>query len=52
MRDGRKANLEKHVETVNAMLREANGTLPELEEVQSSSEMEEWNGVAEPGYRS
>jgi len=48
MRDGRKADLEKHVETVNAMLREANGTLPELEEVQSGSEMEEWNGVAEP----
>lgn len=48
MRDGRKADLEKHVETVNALLREANGTLPELEEVQSGSEMEEWNGVAEP----
>lgn len=48
MRDGRKADLEKHVETVNAMLREANGTVPELEEEQSGSDMEEWNGVAEP----
>lgn len=48
MRDERKADLEKHVETVNALLREANGTVPELEEAQSGSETEEWNGVADP----
>jgi len=48
MRDERKADLEKHVETVNAMLREAHGTASELQEGQSGSEMEEWERVADP----
>lgn len=48
MRDERKADLEKHVETVNAMLREADGAVPEVEDGQNGSEMEEWHGVSEP----
>jgi len=48
MRDERKADLEKHVETVNAMLRDAHGTASELQEGQSDSEMEEWERVADP----
>ena len=48
MRDERKADLERHVETVNALLREATGTVPGVEEVQSGSDTEGWNGVTEP----
>ncbi|MCJ1366656.1 hypothetical protein MMC16_005786 [Acarospora aff. strigata] len=48
MRDERKADLERHVETVNAMLREADGGVSESDGEQSGSEKEEWNGLSEP----
>ncbi|KAI9875444.1 MAG: hypothetical protein M1830_008469 [Pleopsidium flavum] len=47
MREQRKAELEKHVETVNAMLREADGGISDTSGEESGTEMEEWNGVAE-----
>lgn len=39
--------MEKHVETVNAMLREANDTVPGFEDGQSGSDVEEWTGLSE-----
>ncbi len=47
MREERKTELEKHVETVNAILREADGGISDTGGEESGTEMEEWDGVAE-----
>ncbi|KAI9833452.1 MAG: hypothetical protein M1819_003610 [Sarea resinae] len=46
LREERKADLQRHVETVNAMLRKANGEDEESDK--GSSENEEWGGFEEP----
>jgi ribosomal RNA-processing protein 17 len=40
--------LEKHVEEVNRLVRQANGDLSEAGEEDEDSEDEEWNGIVEP----
>jgi ribosomal RNA-processing protein 17 len=40
--------LEKHVEEVNRLVRQANGDLSEAGEEDEDSENEEWDGIVEP----
>lgn len=47
MREDRKAELEKHVETVNAILRKADGGVLDSSEEGSGAELEEWGGVVD-----
>lgn len=48
VRKQRKEDLEKHVEEVNRLVRQANGDLSEAGEEDEDSENEEWNGIVEP----
>lgn len=51
MREERKADLEKHVETVNALLRKANDGFVESEDEEREDGVEvneEWGGIDEP----
>lgn len=45
LREGRKADLEKHVEVVNSMIREAGGIAPDSSEEEDESEEELWDGI-------
>ena len=47
LRDGRKADLEKHVEAVNAMLRKADVPLDELNNDADEAKADKWEGNAE-----
>ena len=47
LRDGRKADLEKHVEEVNALLRRRDSNAMETESEHEGDENEEWKGIAE-----
>ena len=46
LREGRKAELEKHVEAVNSMIREAN-VASDASEQEHESEEEPWDGITE-----
>ncbi|KAL9125520.1 MAG: hypothetical protein Q9217_005292 [Psora testacea] len=45
LREGRRANLEKHVEAVNSMLREDYGDATEASEHDESMGEQQWNGI-------
>ncbi|KAL9137089.1 MAG: hypothetical protein Q9175_001711 [Cornicularia normoerica] len=45
LREGRKADLEKHVEVVNSMIREAGGIAPDSSEEEDEGEEEPWDGI-------
>ena len=47
MREGRKADLEKHVEEVNSLLRRQNGRAANSSEEEDLEESEQWEGIAE-----
>ncbi|MCJ1377890.1 hypothetical protein MMC17_000986 [Xylographa soralifera] len=47
LREGRKEDLEKHVEAVNAMLRKADGQDDISSSEKDESNLEKWNGIAE-----
>ncbi|KAL1591591.1 hypothetical protein SLS60_011841 [Paraconiothyrium brasiliense] len=48
IRKQRKEDLEKHVEEVNRLVRQANGDLSEGSGEDEGPENEEWSGIAEP----
>ena len=48
LREGRKADLENHVEAVNALLRKADGELGALSSEDDEVKEEAWHGIAEP----
>lgn len=45
LREGRKADLEKHVEAVNSMIREADGLAADSSEEGDEGEEEPWDGI-------
>ena len=47
MRESRKADLEKHVEAVNSILRGQNEIISESSEPETESQAEPWEGIAE-----